>query len=60
MAAVEYDATPVGGLVAGQDLHQSALAGTILPQDALDGTRRHMEADTVVGADETEALVDVP
>ena len=38
--AVEHDLSAVRRLEAGQDLHEGALAGAVLAQDALDGARR--------------------
>ncbi len=46
-------------LEAGQDLHQRALAGPVLAQDALDGAGGHDKVDAVVGLDGAEVLVDV-
>ncbi len=57
--AVEHDLPAVRRLEAGQDLHERALAGPVLAEDALDGAGGHGEGDAVVGFDRAEMLADV-
>ena len=57
--AVEHDLAAVGRLEAGQDLHERALAGAVLAQDALDGAGGDGQGDAVVGLDRAEMLADV-
>ena len=49
----------VGGLEPREDLHQRALAGAVLAEDALDGARGHGQGDAVVRLDGAEVLPDV-
>ena len=58
--AVEQDLSAVGRLEARQDLHERALARSVLAQDSLDGAGGDREGDAVVGSHRAEMLVDVP
>ncbi len=57
--AVKPYLSAIRRLEAGKDLHQSALAGPVLAEDALDGARGHGEGDAVVGLDRAEILADI-
>ncbi len=57
--AVEDDLSAIRGLEPGQDLHEGALAGAVLAQDAHDGARWNGQGDAVIGFDWAEMLSDV-
>jgi hypothetical protein len=56
----EDDFAAVGRLVARQDLHQGALAGPILPQDAIDLSLFEAQTNAVVGLYKPKMFANVP
>ena len=56
--AVESDLALVGPVEAVEDLHQRALAGTVLAQQGVHLTGAHLEVDTVAGHHAWEPLDD--
>ena len=56
---IQTDFTLIGLDKTRQDFHQSAFAGPVLTQDALDRTRRDGEGDVIIGMYRAEMFVDV-
>ncbi len=57
--AVQQDAAAVRRLVAGEDLHQRALAGAVLAQQAIDVAWLEGEVEVLVGLHLAEAFANV-
>jgi hypothetical protein len=57
-SAAEHNGAGIGRKHPEQDLHQGALAGTILPEQAEDLAGLHVEIDAVISAERAEAAND--
>ena len=57
--AVDLEGAGIGRMDAGDHLHQGALAGAVLPREAVNGSRPQREIDAAQGLHAAEGLDDV-
>ncbi len=58
--AIQQDIAAGGRLIAGENLHQRALARAVLPHQGINLARLQHHVDAVVGLHRTEVLADIP